>query len=137
MGMNFFVNANPTALNAIFASYPDLKPINLPFPTGAPAFAFNDPQARPLYLYDSEAHTQDQLEAFVRRELSLRTRKMIHATYMIEGHRIGGVDRSTGINSTPHGIHTNLWVLSRRFSKKPGSGTSTTLECIAPYSLVF
>lgn len=117
--------------NGVIFKYP---PVNnfIPLP---------DPNARPVFLYDPESHTQDQLDAYLRRELSLRMRKALTATYTIEGQTLNGqtacVDSMVDVQDDRSDLHMTLWVLGRRFSKSAHAGTRTTLELILPGSLLF
>ena len=102
---------------------------------------FDDPYARPLFLYDSESHTIDQLNAFLRRQLSLCLRKAFNAHYVIEGHQIGGVpiavDTMMSVDDDRSNVHQDLWVLSRKFTKSSNGGTHTSVELILPGALSF
>jgi prophage tail gpP-like protein len=127
-------------VSGVKAAYPDLKAV--PFPGTVVATPFPDPNARVLYLYDPESHTQDQLDAFVLREMSLRLREIFSAEYVIEGHKLGGfpiaVDTIAAVEDDRSNVHQNLWVIGRRFSKHAGSGgTHTTVKLILPNSMVF
>lgn len=106
----------------------------------ASSFPLVDPNARPAYVYDPEAKTLDQLQAFAIRELSLRLRKSLSYKAVIEGHRIGGVpvavDSIVDVDDDISDVHRPMWIMSRRFSKVLGGGTTTHLECIRPNSLV-
>lgn len=121
------------------------KDVHFTFPPSlTPQFPiFVEGYARPAYLYDAESHTQEQLEAYVRRELSLRLRKALTARYEFMGHKINGqpvaVDTMINLNDQRPTVRWNgpLWVLGRRFSKTAQSGTRTTLELILPGSLEF
>lgn len=128
----------------IQASYPtvDFKSLATP-PTGSglavlPLF---DPVPRPLYLVDRDAHEQSQLDAFLLRELSLRMRESLHATYRIPGHRLGGVpvavNTQVDVQDDLGRIHQTLWVLGREMRKDVHGGTSTHMELIRPGTLVF
>lgn len=132
-------------VDGYLARYPSLQPIDI---VNGPAVSsalqdgvIVDPNARPLFMYDPEAHTQDQLNAFLRRELSLRMRKSLEANYTILGHRIGGlplaVDTIADVDDDRSNVHIPLWILSRRFSKRAGTGTLTQLELIRPGTLAF
>jgi prophage tail gpP-like protein len=128
----------------LLAPYPELVPVLAPIPAiaaGLAAGPMPNPNATPLYLYDPESHTQDELSAFLRRELALRMRKSFTARYTIEGHRLGGqpiaVDSIVAVEDDRANVHTNLWILGRHFSKSVGGGTRTTMECLLPGSMAF
>jgi prophage tail gpP-like protein len=130
------------SMKSVTDAYPSVKPITFDVPMLATAIdqPYVDPNARPLFLYDSEAHSQEQLEQFMKRELSLRMRKALSANYTILGHRIGGqpvaVDTMIDVDDDRSNIHGALWVLARRFSKHAGGGTRTQLELIRPGTIV-
>jgi prophage tail gpP-like protein len=98
-------------------------------------------RARPMYLYDDESKTQDQLDAFVRRELSLRMRKALTAHYTVAGHVCDGnvwdVDSIVEVDDEVTRLHQSMWVLGRRLTKSRRGGTTTDLELICPGSLQF
>jgi len=133
----------------LLASYPGIPVVNNPALTAiqtddiiaGAVFPMSDPNARPVYLYDPESKTLDQLQAYVLRELSLRMRKGLTARYTIEGHKIGGVnlavDTIVDVDDDISNLHRPMWVLSRRFSKVAGGGTTTQIELIRPQSLQF
>ncbi len=82
------------SLQKILKAYPEVQFVKIDsipaLRSGAEVFTLADPNARPLYLYDAESHTQEQLNAFLLRELSLRMRKSLTASYTIMGHTLNG-----------------------------------------------
>lgn len=149
---NAWINPLYSQVNlvALQASYPKLT-FTLPgdITKTAEITTINDASARPAFFYDPESHTGDQLDAFARRELAVRMRKALSLVYTVPGHRIAEQpiavntvanvedDRSIGVNQGGPGIHTKLWIISRRFSKRPGTGTRTTVEMIRLNTMVF
>lgn len=102
----------------------------------------DDPSAAPQFLRDTESHNAGQLASFLLRELSLRTRKLLTASYTIEGHALNGqpiaLDTIIDVDDDVTNLHLQLWIIGRRFHKAAGSsGTTTTIECILPGTLVF
>lgn len=97
--------------------------------------------ARPVFLKDDESHTQEQLENFVVRELSLRLRKAFSANYEVRGHTQNGipwsVDTVVQVDDDRARVHEPLYVIGRTFSKSRGGGTRTHLELIRPGTLSF
>jgi hypothetical protein len=100
---------------------------------------------RILYLHDEESHTLEQLEYFVRREMSLRLRKVMVGKYHVEGHAVPDKTGQLGIIATDT-IYTvtdevslvdeAMWCLSRTFSQTRGAqGTQTEFELVRPYSI--
>ncbi len=134
--IKFFLTPQVPALNSQTSGFSDSGA-----PIGTVAFPMNDPNARPLFLYDPESHSQEQLNAFLRREMSVRMRKALTCVYEIEGHKIGGVpiaiDTIVDVDDDVSGLHLPMWILSRSFSKASGSGTRTRLEAILPGTLQF
>lgn len=129
-------------IGRVLTAYPTIRAAVLP-PDAADigVTPIVDANARPLFLYDAQAHTQAQLEAFLLRELALRMRKSLTAHYGIIGHRLGGlpvaVDTMVAVDDDVSRLHQALWVLGRRFSRSTESGSRTTLELIRPGTLVF
>jgi prophage tail gpP-like protein len=103
------------------------------------------PRCRPLYLHDNESQTQEQLDAFVHREMSLRLRKSLTCDYVVEGHgqlRDGvftpwDIDTTVDVDDDLAGLHERMYVLGRRFEKSRGSGTTTRLHLIRLHSIAF
>jgi prophage tail gpP-like protein len=127
-------------LSSIIDAYPSVKFVNPPDALSA-VQPLTDPHPRPMFLYDSESHTQAELDAFVLRELSLRTRKSLEASYPILGHRINGqpvcVDTIIDVDDDRANFHGPLWVQGRHFSKRKGEGTKTVITMIRPGTLTF
>ena len=123
------------------AEYPNIKFTVGTEPQTTQFTNFQDPYARPLFLYDSESQTIEQLNAFLRRQLSLCLRKAFNAHYVIEGHQIGGVpiavDTMMSVSDDRSNVNQDLWVLSRKFTKSSNGGTHTSIELILPGSLTF
>lgn len=102
--------------------------------------------ARPVWLHDEESHNEEQLEGFIRRELSLRLRKAVVARYRVMGHgqMVGGsfapwtVDTQVYVQDEQSGIDEMMWVQSRRFFRAAGtSGSYTDIELIRLSSVEF
>lgn len=137
--VNPVINADVTD---VLQNYPGVQIIDAPDP-GVSSFnsVFTDFQARPLYLYDPESHTQAELNAFLLRELSLRTREALQASYTIEGQLLGGspvaVDTIVQVQDDRAGWNGPLWVQDRTLSKKLGAGTTTKMTLIRPNTMSF
>lgn len=127
----------------VVEAYPDVK-----FAASGYTFAavknfipIPDPTNRPLYLYDAESKTQDQLDAYLRRQLALCLKKALTANFTIRGHQLNGqpvaVDTIVTVQDDRSGLDMNLWVLGRKFTKSAGGGTSTKIACILPGALTF
>lgn len=128
----------PATLASVLGAYPNIRAELLPLPAIASAILdklYPDPVARPLFLYDDQSHTQEQLRAFLLREMSLRMRKALDARYTILGHRIGArpvaVDTMIDVQDDVSDLHIPLWVLGRHFSKTK-AGTVSEFELIRP-----
>jgi prophage tail gpP-like protein len=137
--VNPVVNADNSK---IISAYSDVPLIGVDAITAAFA-PLVESVARPAFLYDRESHTQEQLEAYLRRELSLRMRRALSARYEIMGHKLNGqpiaVDTIVAVLDQQPIANWNgpLWVLGRDFSKTPNGGARTNLELILPGSLQF
>lgn len=96
---------------------------------------------RPIFLYDPESRTEEQLEAFIRRELALRIRKAVVATYVVDGHVSNGaawnVDTIAVIDDDWADVHDTFWIISRKFRKNRRAGTETHLELIQKGAIDF
>jgi hypothetical protein len=127
----------------ILNAYPDVPLVAIPALTSAfPPLVEEIPRA--AFLYDAESHTQDQLEAYLRRELSLRMRKALSARYEIMGHKLNGqpvaIDTMVMVRddvAPGGGWNGPLWVLGRSFKKDAKTGARTNLELLLPGSIVF
>jgi prophage tail gpP-like protein len=131
---------------AIAENYPGVTVVTPPILGGigagfSPTGAFTDPNARPLFLYDPESHTQAELQSFLLRELSLRMRESLVATYTIEGHTLGSqpiaIDTIVQVDDDRSNFSGQLWVQDRTFSKSPSGGTLTKMTLIRPGTLTF
>jgi prophage tail gpP-like protein len=114
-----------------------------------PAFPLSSgmvvPRRRTVYLHDDEAHTQEQLDNFVRRELALMQRKSITLRYTVEGHgqntpfgfQIWTVDTTVKVEDEVAGLNEVFYVFARTFHKSRSGGTTTSLELIRLNTMVF
>lgn len=132
---NNAITGAPTA--DIFARHKEAKILDMPYPHTP----FRVPLARPMFLHDEESHTLVELENYVRREMTLRHRKMLTARYTVEGHSQNGaiwaVDTVVDVHDDVSGLRENMYVLGRTFSKDRSGGTKTTLDLIRLHTLVF
>lgn len=98
---------------------------------------------RPVYLHDDESKTQEQLNNFVRREMSLLLRKSLQCSYIVEGHgqTVGGIfvpweiDTVVDVQDDIAGLHERLYIVGRSLEKSRSGGTHTRLELIRLHSL--
>ena len=135
-----FGQRNPvcTAPNVedIIKRYPDV-----PVKGAVGSFAFNNKRARPLFLQDDESKTQEQLEYFAQREMSLHARKALVCHYEVAGHTCNGqpwcVDTIVDVDDDIARVDGTMWIQSRAFSKSRSGGTKTSLELIRRGSLIF
>jgi prophage tail gpP-like protein len=95
--------------------------------------------AAPFFLKDDESKNLAQLEAFTRREMANRQQKALAASYDVVGHTQGGhpwgVNTKVSVDDDVRGVHEDLWVLGKTFTKSSGGGTRTSLRLIRPYTL--
>jgi prophage tail gpP-like protein len=124
-----------------FEKYPDAKRLlGHNFPT-----LMRVPRARTLYLHDDESQTQENLDAYVRREMALLQRRSITADYTVEGHGQNTpdgfvpwtVDTTVDVEDEVAGFFERMYVMGRTFRKSRDGGTSTHLELIRLYTLEF
>lgn len=142
--VNPFVEAD---VSAVINAWPKLQMLPLgdeAAQIGGPNFvpvSFVSKRARPLYLYDDCAQTQEQIENYVRREMSLRMRQALTARYTVAGHLCNGavwsVDTIVLVDDDIGRLREPMWILGRTFEKSRKGGTVTHLELIRPGSLVF
>lgn len=94
----------------------------------------------PMFLKDDESKNLAQLEAFVRREMGQRQQKALAASYDVLGHTQDGhpwgVNTLVSVDDDARGVHEDLWVLGKTFTKAASGGTRTSLRLIRPYTLM-
>lgn len=133
------ITADPAHADAILA-YPDAKNVEFPELQEKP---FRAPYARIVYLHDQSSQTPQQLENFLRREMSLHLRKSFSASYTVEGHGqiINGrfvpwsVNQQTFLDDEIGGYLGVAWIAGRTFMRRRGGGTTTKLDLLRPHSL--
>ena len=104
-----------------------------------------DVPIRPMFLHDEESKTQEQLNNFVRREMSLLLRKSLTAHYTVEGHgqMVDGaftpwdIDTVVTVKDDVAGIYERMYVIGRTFEKARSGGTHTRLELVRLNSIQF
>ncbi len=100
---------------------------------------------RPMILHDPESKTPEQLNNFVRREMSLLVRQGVRAHYNTEGH---GLATENGVlawtpNTLVHvtddaaGLDEDMYILGTRLAKSRGGGTTSSLDLILKNSIAF
>lgn len=102
-------------------------------------------QFRPMFLHDEESKTQEQIQRYVRREMSLLVRKSLVAHYVVEGHGQvvdGGFvawapDTVVKVSDEPADLDESMYVLGVNFTKSRTGGTQTSLELIRLGSIMF
>lgn len=108
-----------------------------------PLFA---PRHRLLCIQDEAAHTIEQLEHFLRREVALFQRESVTAHYTVQGHgqisqKNGflpwSVDSTVRVSDELAGLEEPMWILSKTFTKSREGGTKTRLELIRLNTLFF
>lgn len=110
---------------------------------GAVGTPFVVPRCRTLYLHDQSSQTPQQLENFVKREMSLFLRKSLEASYTVIGHGqiVNGafvpwaVDTMVNVDDEVAGLHETLWVIGRTFSRSRQGGTTTRVQLVRAHSL--
>ena len=138
--VNPFSQATDEQVAAVIANYPGIVETDVEPSIIEGATYFEEP-VKTLYLYDHEAHNLDELQAYCRREMSLKMRQSLQMHYEIEGCRLGGnpiaVDTTITVSDDRSNLHLDAYVLSRNFKKSAGGGTKTKVELIRQNSLVF
>ncbi len=131
-------------VKALLKRFPDAVENTLP----AASFAFRATNIpfRPMFLHDDESKTPEQLNAYVKRELSMVLRKALTCHYVVEGH---GMATDSGFSAwTPDTLvdvrddaaelRETMYVLGVHYSKRRGSpGTTTRLDLVRKHSIVF
>lgn len=115
-------------------------------PMAAFPFRIGNVPFRPLFLHDDESKTQEQLNNYVKREMSLLLRKSLTASYTVEGHGQTVEDRFVAwtpdtlveIYDEAANYTETMYILGVHFMKsRGGSGTTTRLDLIRINSIVF
>ncbi len=100
-----------------------------------------NPTFRALYLHDDESKDVDDLENFIRRQMSHHLKNFLSAHYTVSGHTSNGqpwtTDTIVDVQDDHGDLHEPMWILSRTFTKSRTAGTGTRLELILPGCLVF
>lgn len=100
---------------------------------------------RPVYLHDDESKSQDQINAYVRREMSLLLRQSIVAEYTVTGHgqydangnfTAWAIDTVVDVQDDVGDLHERMYVLGLSFEQSR-RGTFTKLHLIRLNSIQF
>ena len=92
---------------------------------------------RPMYMQDSKARNQEQLERFLRRAVSDRRHPTLTYRASVRGHKDPETDAYFAVDTTARvfdeieNIDEDLWIKSRTFANS-GQGPTTELELIRP-----
>lgn len=100
---------------------------------------------RPVWLHDDESKTPAQLEAYLRREMSLLIRQSLTAEYLVTGHgqindgefTAWAVDTVVDVQDEVGDLHERMYVLGVHYEKSRQGGTSTRLQLVRLNSLEF
>jgi prophage tail gpP-like protein len=100
---------------------------------------------RPMFLHDDESKTQEQLDNFIKREMSLMNRKAMTASYTVEGHGqviddafvAWEVDTMVHVVDDAADLDEDLYVLGVHFQKSRSGGTTTRLQLVRKNSITF
>ena len=131
-------------VKALLKRFPDAVESTLP----AASFAFRATNIpfRPMFLHDDESKSQEQLNAFVKREMSLMLRKALTCHYTVEGHgmEVDGQfsawtpDTIVDVRDYAAELKESMYVLGVHYSKRRGgTGTTTRLDLVRKHSIVF
>ena len=133
---------NTPEVAALLAKHPGTVENTLPsasFPFRAANIPF-----RPMFLHDPESRTKEQLNAFVKREMSLLYRKALTTSYVVEGHgqNVDGQfvawapDTVVDVEDELGELQERMYVLGVAFNKSRMGGTTTRLELIRLNTIV-
>lgn len=100
---------------------------------------------RIVFIHDEESKKPDELDNFVRRQMSLFLRKSLTASYTVEGHgqTLNGlfipwmVDTVVDVQDELAGISERMWIQSVAYSKARSGGTHTHVELLRLGALQF
>jgi prophage tail gpP-like protein len=144
----FGVDADGKVLDDVtklLARYPDAEQVTMTVQPFKQRRRVGSPPIRPMFLHDDESRTQEQLNNFVRREMSLRLRKSMTVPYLVEGHgqTVDGnfvpfdIDTVADVHDEVAGIDERMYVAGRTFEKSRRGGTHTRLELVRLNSIQF
>lgn len=135
------ISGNPIKqVNDIIAKYPNVVvlPIRQQLVPKVSDLSVNYPQ-KAMFVKDNDSRTIDQLKSFTRKQLSMKQKEYLVASYKMEGHTQNGypwaVNTLVDVDDDVLGIHQPLWVFDKTFSKSRSGGTFADLKLILPYSL--
>jgi prophage tail gpP-like protein len=122
----------PLDLAKRLQEYPTAKQVNVLVSPGAQRYVSRTP--RIMYVHDDNSQNLEQLQYFVRRELSMKMRRVLTYSVAVQGHTQAGVpwcvDTMVEVDDDLNNLHENMYLLSRTFSKSRSEGTKTHLELI-------
>lgn len=146
-------------LSEVFAAYPKTKSLDLSYLgenfegdgtttkiVNRSGLAFVDTGARPLFLTDTNSKSQEELENFLKRELAKRMCKALTYSFETTGHEYTNedgnkapwtIDSMVLVDDDYAGIHGEMYIVGRTFTKSRNGGTKTKLDCILPHTLEF
>lgn len=128
----------------LLAKYPGAVENTLPgasFPFRATFVPF-----RPMFLHDDESRTQEQLNNFVKRQMSLLYRSGVACQYVVEGHGqtvddkfvAWAPDTVVDVQDDVAGFRERMYVLGVTLAKhRVMGGTTTHLDLVRLHSLTF
>lgn len=129
-------------VSKLLSKYPDAHQITM---VTQPTARTPLPHVRPMYLRDDESKTQDQLDNFVKREMSHYMQRTLKAWYVSEGHGQDdgeqfvpwAIDTTVDVEDEVADLRERLWVKGRTFTKSRGSGTQTRIDLLRLNSIQF
>jgi prophage tail gpP-like protein len=137
------INPNQAYYTALGQKFRDAKLLT---PRHAFYTQMSPPFARTIFRHDDESKTQDELDAFVYREMAKCMRHSLTAHYTVEGHAQTdasgnavpwAVDCVVDVHDDVGNVQEPMWILSRTFNKSRNGGTTTDLELVRLYGLEF
>lgn len=98
---------------------------------------------RLVVVKDDESKTLEHLRFFARSSMSRLQSQAFKATYVVQGHsqeidgrtHIWAPNTMVNVHDDANGVYGQLWIKSVSFHKDRSGGTTTTLNCILPYTI--
>lgn len=123
-------------VSAIIARHPEAKQITMTTQPFTRRVATIPP--RPMWLHDDSSKTQDQIENYLRREMSGLLRQSLTCDYLLEGHGqydedgfiVFGYDTVVDVDDEVTGVKERMYVLGCEYMQSRGAGTTTRLHLI-------
>lgn len=135
----FLYKTDPPEIKKLKATYKEAKLVPRRAHISVPSFIVPPKYSKPMWMHDDSSNTAAQLENFVRRNMAEIQSRLLTLRYTVnkhtQGEAIWAPNTIVYVDDYVNGIHQNMWIKSRTFTKDRSGGTKTTIDCILPYSL--